>query len=87
MGTRQTGAGKITGLGVATKPDGSQLLHYSHGRKVKYYDEATEDGIEVGTNLLPAAANGEDVWLRSVGFNICKHYGYGNCIIASPKND
>ena len=25
--------------------------------------------------------------LRLSGFNICKHYGYGNCIIASPKNE
>lgn len=60
--TRQSGAGKITGLGVSTRRDGTQVPFYSHGRKVKYYNESTDDTVEVGSNLLPAAADGEDVW-------------------------
>ncbi|UPJ35850.1 hypothetical protein IVB45_02220 [Bradyrhizobium sp. 4] len=63
--TAQAGNGKITGLGVGMRYDGTQIPFYSHGRKVKYYDVTTDDGIEVGSNLLPATADGEDVWMRS----------------------
>lgn len=62
--TEQTGTGKITGLGVGIKYDGTEIPFYSHGRKVKYYDSVTDDGIEISTNLLPAVADGEDVWFR-----------------------
>lgn len=61
LGTEVTGSGAVTGLGVAEKVDGTQVLYWSHGRKVKYYDEDTSDNIEIGTNLLPAVADGEDV--------------------------
>jgi hypothetical protein len=60
--TRVSGAGKITGLGVAQKADGTQIPYWSRGRKIEYYDADTEDRIEVGTNLLSTAADGEDVW-------------------------
>lgn len=60
--TEQTGNGKVTGIGIATRYDGVQIPYYSYGRKVKYYDVVTDDTIEVGTDLLPAAASGEDVW-------------------------
>ena len=59
--TRVTGAGKITGLGVGTKYDGTQVPFFSYGRKVKYYDLATDNTYEVGTDLLPLAADGDDV--------------------------
>lgn len=62
--TEQTGNGKVTGLGVGIRYDGVEVPFYSHGRKVKYYDVTTDDGIEVGTNLLPTEADGEDVWIR-----------------------
>lgn len=38
---------------------------FSYLRKVKYYDVATDDNIEVGTNLLPTGASGEDVWFQA----------------------
>lgn len=60
--TRQTGAGKVTGLGIATRYDGVQVPFYSHGQKVKYYNLSTDDTIEIGSDLLPSAADGEDVW-------------------------
>lgn len=60
--TEQTGNGKITGLGVGIRYNGTQIPFYSHGRKVKYYDVTTDDAIEVGSNLLPTGADGEDVW-------------------------
>jgi len=61
LGTEVTGSGAVTGIGVAEGVTGTQLLYWSHGRKVKYYDETTEDHIEIGTNILPAVADGEDV--------------------------
>lgn len=64
LGTRQTGAGKVTGIGVGTKADGSQILFFTHGRKAKYYDADTEDNVEIGTNLLPSDANGDDIWFH-----------------------
>lgn len=60
--TEVTGNGKVTGIGVGIRYDGTQVPWFSYGRKVKYYDVTTDDTIEVGTNLLPAAADGEDVW-------------------------
>lgn len=60
--TEQTGAGKITGLGVAVRYDGVEIPFYSHGQKVKYYDVDTDDTVEVGSNLLGSAADGDDVW-------------------------
>lgn len=62
--TEQTGAGKVTGIGVGIRYDGTQIPWYSHGRKVKYYDVDTDDTVEVGTNLLPSGADGEDVWFQ-----------------------
>lgn len=63
--TEATGTGRVTGMGVGIRYDGTQVVWYSHGRKVKYYDESTEDTAEVGTDLLPALADGEDVWFRA----------------------
>lgn len=63
--TRQSGVGKITGMGVGIRYDGVEVPFFSHGRKVKYYNVSTDDTTEVGTDLLPTAANGEDVWFQS----------------------
>lgn len=66
--TRNTGAGKITGIGVGIRYDGVQVLFRSHGTKVEYYDSATDDWLEVvnartsATDILGTAADGEDVW-------------------------
>lgn len=62
--TEVTGNGRVTGLGVTTRYDATQVLHFSYGRKVKYYDSVTDDTIEVGSDMLPAAADGEDIWMR-----------------------
>jgi hypothetical protein len=61
--TRQTGAGKITGLGVGTKKDGSQIPFFTYGKKAKYYDPVTDDMIEISSDLLGTAADGEDAWI------------------------
>ena len=62
--TEQVGNGKVTGIGVGVRYDGTQVVWYSHDRKVKYYDAAADDTVEVGTDLLPTAADGEDVWFQ-----------------------
>ena len=59
--SRQTGPGKITGLGVGRRYDGTEVPFFSYGRKVKYYNASTDDTVEVGTDLLPEAADGENV--------------------------
>jgi len=59
------GTGRVTGIGTGIRYDGQSVLWYSHGRKVKYYDETTQDVVEVDTDLLPTAADGEDVWFRA----------------------
>lgn len=60
--TRVDGAGKITGIGVGTRYDGAQVPFWSRGRKIEYYDAATDDRAEVGSDILPVAADGEDCW-------------------------
>lgn len=64
--TANTGLGKITGLGVALKPDGTDIVYRTRKRKIEYLDTATDDWVEAGTNALPAAviatdALGEDI--------------------------
>lgn len=60
--TLVSGSGKITGMGMGTKYDGSQVPFFSYGRKVKYYDKNIDDTVEIGTDMLPVGASGEDVW-------------------------
>lgn len=62
--TEVTGNGKVTGLGVGIRYDGVEVPWFSYGRKVKYYNVTTDDTVEVGTNLLPATADEEDVWFQ-----------------------
>lgn len=57
--TRRTD-GSVTGLGIGDIGD-SQIPYFSVLRSIYYYDETSNDTIEVGTNLLPTAASGEDV--------------------------
>ena len=63
--TENTGNGKITGLGIGIKYDGTEIPFFSYDRKLNYYDSTTEDLIEIGTDTLPANADGEDVWIRA----------------------
>lgn len=61
--TRNTGNGKITGLGVGLRYDGIQVPFYSYLRKLNFYDVNNDDTVEIGTNTLPLAASGEDTWI------------------------
>lgn len=63
--TEVTGNGKITGIGAGIGYDGTERLWYSYGRKVKYYNLATDDTVEVSTDLLPTTADGVDIWFAA----------------------
>ena len=62
------GAGKVTGLSIAFTDAGVEVGIKSHGRKINYYDEglATPAWTEIGTNLILAAANGEDQFFAAI---------------------
>lgn len=59
------GNGQVTGIGKGIRYDGTEVLWYAYGQKVKYYDEATTDTAEVGSDILGSDADGEDVWFRA----------------------
>lgn len=79
--TRNQGGGKITGLGVGTRFDGVQVPFFTYGRKAKYYDEEEDDTTEIGSDLLPAAADGEDQFIQPYQ-NLAGAFVY----ITSPNN-
>lgn len=56
LGTEQTGTGSIDGLHVTQRADGTQIAFRKRGRKLEYYDTATSDWIETGTDLFPSVA-------------------------------
>lgn len=66
-----TGSGKVTGLHVAEKVDGSVQAFYSYGQKVKYLDSSGA-WQEISTDLLGTDADGEDVsfdgYVSSAGY-------------------
>lgn len=80
--TRQTGAGKITGLGVGIKQDGTQIPFWTHNQKVKYYKLSTDDSVEIGSDVLPAAA-ATDIFSVFPYQNLAGNYVY----ISSPNSD
>jgi len=62
LGSNVSGSGRVSGLFVGSRFDGTDIAHYSYGRKIKYYDTITSDWIEVSTvDVLPTAADGEDI--------------------------
>lgn len=59
--TRRTGTGKVTGLGIGRRFDGSEVPFFSFGTKLCYYDADSDDTSEVGSDLLGTAADGDTV--------------------------
>lgn len=62
--SKQSGTGKATGLKKCTTAASVEMLFYTYGQKLKYYDNSTEEWVEVGSDLLGAAADGEDISLE-----------------------
>lgn len=61
LGSEVAGNGRISGLRVAKKQDGTEIVFRTRGRKLEYYDAAADAWQEVGSDVLPAEADGEDV--------------------------
>lgn len=62
MGTELTGSSSpVTGLKVGIMYNGNNVAYMTYNRKVRYYNDVVGDWTEVGTDLLPLTASGEDV--------------------------
>ena len=61
--TENTGAGKITGLGVGQKQDGTDIIYRTRKRKLEYLDTATDDWVGYNLHLY-------STHLRCVGTNV-----------------
>lgn len=85
LGTENVGVGRVTGLRVARKFDGTQVPFWTYARKLLYYDLTTSDSIEVSSNLFPASvvdasSVAEDISLETYNSPA------GNMLYASSKN-
>lgn len=67
LGTEIPGVGRVSGLCVGYKSDGTQILFRTYSEKAFYYSEITDDWVEIGSDILTAAVvtaadpYGEDV--------------------------
>lgn len=69
IGTEIAGVGRITGLHVGFKADGTEVWFGTHGRSVYYYNTTTELWTEIGSNILGTAADGEDIMFANYATN------------------
>ncbi len=60
LGQTRRAAGKVTGLGIATKNDGTQIPFFSFGTSIAYYDSGTDDSYVCSGASIPTAANGDE---------------------------
>ena len=79
--TVNTGSGRITGLGVGIRYDGKQVPFFSYLRKLKYYSDSLIDTVEIGSDILPAKASGEDVSFAATA-SIAGSFAY----VSSPNS-
>ena len=63
------GTGSVRGLhvGVQLDPDATQILWRKRGRKIEWYDEASNVWTELGSNVLPVAAQNDHFAFDSYG--------------------
>lgn len=61
IGTENTGTGRISGLKVSTRADGTKQIFRTRGKKLEYYSLTTLDWVEIGSDQLGTAADGEDI--------------------------
>ena len=77
MGTENTAAGRVTGLIKAIRHDGVEVLLHSTARKIKYFDDTTEDWIEAGTDIIAEGGEDEDFAFDTYE-SIAGHMIYGS---------
>lgn len=56
---RNVPGASITGLGIGIKNTGEEVPLFTFKRKVLYYNKTLNDTFEIGTNILPVAADGD----------------------------
>lgn len=79
--TRNDGAGKITGLGVANDVNQSQMPFFTYGQTLAYYSLADDDTHIVSATQFPAAASGDDFSIQAYE-NLAGYF----CYISSPNS-
>lgn len=77
---RNVAGAKIQGIGIGIKNDGTQVPFFKFNRKILYYDSVTDNTIEIGSDILPVAASGDD-------FNFMPYQNLaGSYIYGTSKN-
>ncbi len=69
LGAEVPGTGRITGLHIGYKADGTEVAFCTRGSSAYYYNSTTELFVEIGTNILGTAASGEDVMFANYATN------------------
>jgi len=59
--TQVNGDGRISFVRVGRKYDGTQIPFYGYLRKLLYWNASTEESVEIGSDILPELASGEDL--------------------------
>lgn len=73
---RNISGAKIQGLGIGIKNDGTQVPFFKFNQKILYYDSVTDNTIEIGSDILPVAAIGDDFNFMPYQ-NLAGSYMYG----------
>jgi hypothetical protein len=62
------GVGKLSSIHVAPNHFSVETLFKTYARKIKYLDSAVDPNVfvEMGSNSIPVAASGEDVWWDNI---------------------
>ena len=92
--SQQTGSGKATSLKRATDALSVEVLFYTYGQKAKYYDNDTEEFVEIGSDLLGSDADGEEISLseytsnsgNQIWMNSPNCAGFFKIMVANPGN-
>lgn len=57
---RNIAGAQVRGIGIGIKNEGTQVPFFKFNQKVFYYDQITNDTIEIGTDILPINAINDD---------------------------
>ena len=79
LGNLTNEQGKVSGLGVGKKNDGTEIPFFSTGTKLYYYDSISDSRVEIGTDVIPASAANNRIYIKPY-HNLTGSYVY----ISSP---
>ena len=87
------GQAAVSGLGVASQPNGNQVPFFSVGQKLFYFDLASQTYVEISSNLLPLAAANDDVSIIAYqnlsGYHVLvssPNSSFYKIVVANPSN-